>query len=286
MRSLGLDLVAGQQFELSAVKTLKDHATPLAQKLTLSTLTAATFTQDVSVTVPTSGDKQPDPFTLDLAGGANVEVNDISLDLPGGPISILELLTLTRNADGSLSAKLKTDLDFDPYIGQPLVLYVQLSVAGQSYTRKITLNAQLQDRPTQLDAPKLLVKDDGDITVENAIADPDGVRTVLYILYADAVGKTETARNSSGIFTGLSANTAYYAGATAEALDRSSNKWTAQKSPLLPVTTDQAMPAAFSFNPVSGANLGAQYPSNAISVSGLHSAAAISIRNGEYALDG
>lgn len=118
LRDADLDTFADKPLELRAVKTLKGSSATLTQKFTLALTPARAFTQDATLTVPTSGDKQPDPFTLDLATGANVEVKDITLDQPGGAVSVLDLFTLTRAVDGDLSAKLKTDLDFDPYLGQ------------------------------------------------------------------------------------------------------------------------------------------------------------------------
>lgn len=266
---LDLDTVAGQPLELRATKSFKSGAAPISQKLLLTTQTAKDFSKDTLFALPTSGDSQPDPFTLDLAAGANVEVQDITL----GGSSLMAFFNLTRAADGSLSAKLKRDVDFDAVIGQPFVLTVQKGVGGVAYTQKLTAYAQL---PT----PKLLAKDDGTLSATSGLSSTATVRNLQFVLYSDAAGKSEAARNAKGAFADLSAATDYWLGTVAEASDRA-----ALKSPLLAVKTDPANPAAFTFTPVS-ASPNTQATSNTITVSGIHGKAAVSVKNGDYAIDG
>ncbi len=270
LQGLDFDGMAGQPLELRAAKSFKSGAAPLSQKLLLTAQTAKDFTKDTVLAIPTSGDTQPDPFTLDLAAGANVEVQDITL----GGSSILAFFDLTRTADGNLTAKLKSAVDFDALIGQPVVLTVQKLVGGVAYTQKLTAYAQL---PT----PKMLAKDDGTLSAASGLSSTATARNLQFVLYSDAAEKSEAARNAKGAFADLSAATDYWLGTVAEASDR-----TALKSPLLAVKTDPANPAAFTFTPVSNGNFATQYTSNSVTVSGFTSKAPISVSGGEYALDG
>lgn len=270
LQGLDLDGVAGQTLELRAAKSFKSGATPISQKLLIATQTAKDFSKDIVFAIATSGDSQPDPFTLDLAAGANVEIHDITL----GGASILALFDLVRAADGSLGAKLKRAVDFDTLIGQPVVLTVQKLVGGVAYTQKLTAYAQL---PT----PKLLAKDDGTLSASSGLSSTVKVGNLQFVLYSDATGKSEAARNAKGAFADLNAATAYWLGTVAEASDRAS-----LKSPLLAVKTDPANPAAFTFTPVSNGGFATQYTSPSVTVAGFTSKAPISVSGGEYALDG
>lgn len=274
LRGLDMDPAAGQALEVRALKTLDGNATPLMQKLTLTPLSAGEFTRDVTLPVAVSGDAQPDPFTLALAAEANVEVTDITL----GAASILSLFNLTRASNGALSAQLATPLDFDPLIGQSIALGVRKSVAGASYQQRIILAVAL---PT----PRLLSRDDGNIAVNGGPAASSTLRNPQYVLYSDAAGTAEAARSATGSFADLIADTGYYAAIVAEALDPATSAWTAQKSPLLAVSTQQANPDAFAFSPASGVSRSAEVTANSITVSGIRGRARISVAGGQYSID-
>lgn len=274
LRTLNLDAIAGQSFEMRAVKTLDGSAAPLTRKLILTPLTVGEFTRDVTLPVPVSGDAQPDPFTLALAAEANVEVTDITL----GAASILSLFNLTRASNGALSAQLATPLDFDPLIGQSITLGVRKSVAGASYQQRIILAVALP-------APRLLSRDDGNIAVNGGPAASSTLRNPQYVLYSDAAGTAEVARSATGRFADLIADTGYYAAIVAEALDPATSTWAAQKSPLLAVSTQQANPDAFAFSPASGVSRSAEVTANSITVSGIRGRARISVAGGQYSID-
>jgi hypothetical protein len=274
LRGLDMDTLAGQSFEMRAVKTLDGSAAPLMQKLTLTPHSAGEFTRDVTHPVAVSGDAQPDPFTLALAAEANVEVTDITL----GAASVLGLFNLTRASNGALSAQLATPLDFDPLIGQSIALGVRKSVAGASYQQRIILAVALP-------APRLLSVDDGNIAVNGGPAASSTLRNPQYVLYSDTAGTVEVARSASGRFTNLVAATVHYAAIVAEALDPASSAWATRKSPLLTVSTQQANPDAFAFSPASGVSRSAEVTANSITVSGIRGRARISVAGGQYSMD-
>lgn len=77
-------------------------------------------------------------------------------------------------------------------------------------------------------------------TTIGTFADSDGVRNVTVALYSDAELTTLVASNANGDFTGLSANTTYYAVTAGEAFNAATQTWEIKRSAILSVTLPSA----------------------------------------------
>ena len=223
-RTLSVTPTAGQSGSAVITYTVNDGTTPLSKTFTVTVSGAPPTLAAIAAQSPVAGVA----YALQLATSVTASDGDAisAYRLAAGSLPTgLSLNTATGAISGTPSATGSFSAD----------LQVQ-DIDGWSTARTIVFTVT-GDAPPSITAPTATSIGTRGVTVVNTISDSDGAQTSNYYIYADSGATHLVSMDTQGVFSGLTANTGYWARTTAQTRNGVTGAWTTQTSPLTFFTT-------------------------------------------------
>lgn len=212
-------------------------------------------------TAPVVPDTSPDPFSFvartGVAAGALVESDTITVSGINAATPIRVGTAEYRIYDGAW-----TKADGTVNAGDRVTLRGQASrTAGEGVSYALVIGDQRAEfdittarAATAVDQPPVMLTPTATVTANSvtlvdASSDADGLRNRVYSLYPDSTCTGTPTSNSSGVFTGLAAATAYCYKISFEVMNGATGAWTATGWNNGVVTTASATPGTATDSP-------------------------------------
>lgn len=176
----------------------------------------------------------PDSYSVTVWQGITLNplANDTTTN--GATLTLVSITqpqfgTLQKSSDGTYVYTWTT-------VGEEKISYIVQTKPWIFATWEITIKIDAKDQPGTIAAPVLSSSTSSSLSLVSGTV--TGMTNVEFVLYSDVALTQEVARNSTGIFTGLSSGTTYYARTQALDLNENTGVSEVKKSPYIAVTTN------------------------------------------------